>query len=285
MRGYIKLLLLLILNLALFGCSSLPIPEYGQVIYDYQVKPEYEMNESYKYFHISIDARDVSLPEKKFNDESIKFAWSSSNTNSQLVVYINLSNSFLIDRENAIKDELIYDMNGKKGFIRTPIQRGFIRTRYTIELIDRTKDKLINSVNLAGNFSIEAELTNSADKNRKILKAAYYENIKEARKKLVSDIWSDLKKYHLSSIQTTFRKIEYSIVSKLAVEPKFEQAYLLLMTNRKRNAVKALNIYNKGVALYKDKQDDLSLMILKHLDDGITASTSIANNEYPDRYR
>jgi hypothetical protein len=100
----------------------------------------------------------------------------------------------------------------------------------------------------------------------------------------VAKIWDDLKKYHLSDIQTTFGKLEYQVVSKLSVEPKFAQAYLLLKSNRKRNAIKAVNIYNKAVASYKGKEDDLSKLILKHLDHGITVSTSIANNEYTDRY-
>jgi len=285
MGEHIRLLLFIFLYLTLFGCSSLPIPEYGQVVYDYQIKPEYEMNESYKYINVSIDAKDVNLPEKMFKDESFKFSWSSSDKRSQLAVYINLSNSFLIDRENIIKSEVFYDVNGKGGFIRTPIQRGFIRTRYTIEVIDRKKDILINSVNLAGNFSIEAELTNSSEQNKRILKMAYHKNLKQARKNLITDIWSDLKKYHLSLIQTTFGKSEYIVLSKLPIEAKFEQAYVLLKSNRKRNALKALNLYNKGVAFYKDKQDDLSLMILKHLDQGVTVSTSIVNNQYPDRYK
>lgn len=279
-----KLLSVACLYLTLCGCSTLPKPEFNQVIYDYKVKPAYEMDTSYKYLNISLDARDVSFPEKIFKDESIKFKWSASDKRSQLAVYINLSNSYLIDRENSLKRERIYDDRDQVEFVRTPIQRGFIRTRYTIEVVDRIKDTLINSVNLAGNFPIEAELTNSASNNRDILKSAYYKNLKLARQTLVAKIWDDLKKYHLSDIQTTFGKLEYQVVSKLSVEPKFAQAYLLLKSNRKRNAIKAVNIYNKAVASYKGKEDDLSKLILKHLDHGITVSTSIANNEYTDRY-
>ena len=39
------------------------------------------------------------------------------------------------------------------------------------------------------------------------------------------------------------------------------------------------------IAQYKGKEDKLSLMIRKHLDHGITVSSSIANHEYPDRYQ
>ncbi len=279
-----KLLSVVCLYLILFGCSTLPKPEYNQVFYNYKVKPSYEMDTSYKYLNVSLDARDVSLPEKTFKDESIKFTWSGSDKRSQLAVYINLSNSYLIDRKNTSKIDRVFDKRGGVELIRTPIQRGFIRTRYTIEVVDRIRDTLINSVNLAGNFPIEAELTNSASSNRDILKAAYYKNLKQARETLVAKIWDDLKKYHLSDIQTTFGQLDYRVVSKLSTEPEFEKAYLLLKSNRKRNAIKALTIYNKAVARYKGKEDDLSKMILKHLDHGITVSTSIANNEYTDRY-
>ena len=84
---------------------------------------------------------------------------------------------------------------------------------------------------------------------------------------------------------TTFGKIEHKVVSELSVESRFKKAYLLLNVNRKRGAVKALNLYNLVIADYKGKEDDLSLMILKHLDHGITVSSSIANHEYPDRYQ
>jgi hypothetical protein len=266
------------------GCSSLPTPKYSTVIYDYQIKPPYEMNSSYKKLNVSLDVADVKLPEKSLKDESLKFAWAPVPDKAQLAVYIHLSNSFLIDRKNTIKDEVVYAENGRGSFIRTPIQRGFIRTRYTIEVIDRIKDTLIEQVNSAGQYPIEAELTNSKQDNKKILTAAYHKNLTGARNKLVADIWSDLKKRHLSQVQTTFGKFEGKVVSGLLVEPKFKQAYLLLSSNRKRDAVKALNIYNLGVAAYKDKEDDLSLMILKYLNHGITVSSSIANHEYPDRY-
>jgi hypothetical protein len=281
----IKKLTLLLLSYGFFaGCSSLPTPEYATVIYDYQIKPPYEMNSSYKHLNVSLDAADVTAPEKTLADESLKFGWSSLAAKAQIAVYIHLSNSFLIDRENTIKAEVVYAENGQGSFIRTPIQRGFIRTRYTIEVIDRVKDTLIEHVNSAGQYPIEAELTNSKQDNKKILTAAYHKNLSGARNKLVADIWSDLKKRHLSQLQTTFGKIEGKVVSGLSVEPKFKQAYLLLNSNRKRDAVKALNIYNLGMAAYKDKEDDLSLMILKYLNHCITVSSSIANHEYPDRY-
>jgi hypothetical protein len=283
--GLNKHILLLLVYGLFSGCSSLPIPEYSTVIYDYQVKPPYEMDSSYKKLNVSLDVSDVKLPEKSLKDESLKFAWTPVPDKAQLAVYIHLSNSFLIDRENTIKEQVVYAENGRGGFIRTPIQRGFIRTHYTIEVIDRIKDTLIEQVNSAGQYSIEAELTNSKQDNKRILAVSYHKNLYDARSKLVSDIWSDLKNRHLSQVQTTFGKVEGKVVSGLSVEPKFKQAFLLLNSNRKRDAVKALKIYNLAVAAYKDNEDDLSLMILKYLDQGISVSTSIANYEYPDRYK
>lgn len=275
----------LVLFTILSGCSSLPNPTFDTVVYDYQMKPSYPLNSSYKTLNVSLDARNVKLPEKRFKDESIKFKWTPSSRAAQIAVYIHLSNSFLIERENSVKEEVVFDERGKGGFIRTGIQRAFIRTHYTVEVVDNLKDSLINQVNAAGNYSIEAKLTNDQIENRKILKQEFYNKLDQARQSLIADIWKGLKTHHLSDIQTTFGKVENRVVSEFSVEPKFKQAYQLLSSNRKRNAIKALKIYNEGIAKYKGKDDDLSLLIKKHLDHGITVSTSIANHEFPDRYK
>ena len=278
-------LLVAVCLLLLSGCSSLPKPVFSDIAYDFKVKPPYALTPSYKTINVALDARNTQLPEKTFNDESIKFKWTPSSKAADISVYIHLSNSFLIERENSIKKDVVYDEKGRGGFIRTGIQRAFIRTHYTVEVVDNIKDVLINQVNAAGNFPIEAELTNDLIDNKKILKKAFYQELTQARETLMSDIWKGLKSHHLAQIQTTFGKLENRVVSDLSVEPRFKQAYALLKTNRKRNALRALKIYNDGIAQYKGKEDKLSLMIRKHLDHGITVSSSIANHEYPDRYQ
>lgn len=274
----------LLLVFLMVGCSCLPTPEYADITFDYQVKPPYEMGKSYKRLNVNLDVTDVSLPEKTFKDESFKFDWTPSAKNAHIAVYIRLSNSFLIDRENANKSELVYDKKGKGSFIITPIQRGYIRTHYTIEVIDEIKKTLIHQVSLAGNYSIEAELTNDSVNNKKILKDAFYKHRKAARKQLLKDIWHDLKTRDLALIQTTFGQEKDKVVSHLQGENKFELAYKYLKTNKKRNALKALNLYNQGLVKYKDKDDKLSNFIRRHLDHGISVSSRIANHQYPDRY-
>ena len=283
--GMLKRVITLFLCNIIIGCSSLPTPEFSEVIYDYQVKPPYALTSAYKKINISLDTDDVKLPEPTFKDESFNFKWTPASSASQIAVYIHLSNSFLIERENTIVTSVIYDSDGKGGYVRKGVQRGYIRTHYTIEVVDKIKDTLINQVALAGNFPIEADLTNDLIENKKILKSQFYALQKKAREQLLNDIWRDLKTHHLSLVQTTFGQVTDKVVSKLSIEPKFNQAYLLLKTNRKRNAIKALDIYNSGMALYKDKDDDLSIMIRNHLDHGITVSSKIANHEYPDRYK
>ena len=269
----------------LSGCSSLPKPVFSDVVYDYKVKPPYALTPAYKTINVSLDARNTKLPEKTFSDESIKFKWTPSSKTANFSVYIHLSNSFLIERENTVKQDVVYDENGRGGFVRIGIQRAFIRTHYTVEVVDNIKDVLINQVNAAGNVPIEAKLSNDLKENKKILKKAFYQELTQAREKLMLDIWQGLKTHHLAPIQTTFGKLQNKVVSELSVEPKFKQAYNLLKSNRKRNAVKALKIYNDGMAFYKGKDDKLSNMIRQHLDHGITVSSAIANHEYPDRYK
>jgi hypothetical protein len=152
-------------------------------------------------------------------------------------------------------------------------------------VVDNLKDSLINQVNSAGNFTIEAELSNDLKKNKAIIKQQFYKQLDAARNQLIKDIWQDLKTHHLAEIQTIFGQVKDKVVSDLPVEPKFKQAYQLLKTNRKRNALKALKIYNLGMSDYKEKEDRLSIMIKRHLDHGITVSSKIANHEYPDRYK
>ena len=286
LNGRLTLQLSMVLIILLVcGCSSLPKATFGEVAYDYQVKPTYALSTSYKTLNVALDARNISLPEKTFADESIKFKWTPSSKAAQIAVYIHLSNSFLIERENAVKNQVLFDDKGKGGYIRTGIQRAFIRTHYTVEVVDNLKDSLINQVNAAANFAIEAELSNDLTINKSTLKKQFYKQLSEARKKLVEDIWSGLKTHYLADIQTTFGTVKGKVVNELSVEPSFKRAYQLLTTNRKRNALKALKIYNSAMASYKDKDDDLSLMIRKHLDHGITVSSKIANHEYPDRYK
>lgn len=268
----------------LSACSNLPVPEYSDVIYDYQVKPPYALNNKYKFINVSVDNNDVKLPGKTFEHESIKFAWTPASRAAQIVVYIHLSNSFLIDKGNTLKTSVEYNEKDRGYLIQTPVQQGNIRTHYTIEVVDRIKDTLIRQVSLTGNYGFDAELTNDTELNKKILKKSFHDNRAVARQTLMNEIWEGLKTHHLRDVQTSFGQIQDKIVSDLPVEPIFNKAFTLLSSNRKHNAAKALNIYNQGMALYKDKDDDLSLMIKNHLDHGITVSTKIANNPHRDRY-
>ncbi len=129
-----------------------------------------------------MDADDVKLPESTFTDESFNFKWTPASSASQIAVYIHLSNSFLIERENTIVTSVIYDADGKGGYVRKGVQRGYIRTHYTIEVIDKIKDTLINQVAFAGNFPIEADLTNDLIENKKILKSQILRVAKESKR-------------------------------------------------------------------------------------------------------
>ena len=274
-----------LMTVLLTACGTVSLtPEFDEIQYDYQSQSVYPITQAHQKIFISLDATDLELPDEPHRISSLLLDWSTVSDDAQFILFIRFSESFLIERISGVRTEVEFDEGGRGRAFEIPIQRGFVRTHFTIELVDVLSDTLVNQFQGAGNYPIEANLVKGVDENRALLQLAFQEEVGVARYQLMTEIWTNIKKHYLNDLRVTFGQQNFKLVSELDEEPAFLIAFDLLLENNKQSALKALAIYNDAIKQYPSGESEKTDQIRSWLDQGISASSAIANHEFEDRY-
>jgi hypothetical protein len=277
-------LTLIFIFIFLTGCSG-PNLIRETVEYDYLLPAPYPLTPQHKQIHVSIDDKTIKRPEPALKYETLKLSYSAIPASAQLIVYVHIQPSFLVQREPISRQVVVYDANDKGTVVYVVTNRGYIRTPFSIELVDVLNDKLIYQTQGAGNFSIDASPKPDHNQTTNELLQAFHDNRVQARQELLNTIWQRLKGPYLKEIQVSLAKMQFRLVSEHEDEPDFKKAFLLLKKNDKNAAKKALAIYNAALKRYQKKEDEESKRMLDYINDGITAAAQIANDPNPQRYQ
>ncbi|MEH6347677.1 MAG: hypothetical protein V7785_21455 [Bermanella sp.] len=267
------------------GCANKIVePEYGQITYDYLVPSPYPLSNEHKNIFVKLDGENLAAPTQPLNMETLKLKWVNQETKAQVVLYLRVSSSFLIERPAKYRKETILEGPDKGGLKYVSLLRGFIRTHYQIELVDIINDQLIDHFQGAHHYPIETIDLFDHSLNVNILKGQFDEQEPVARKELMATLWLNIQNQYLQSVQVSFGKEKFYLVKSHKAEPRFLQAFNLLNRNTRTNASQALNIYNRSIKDYKKLDDDTSKALAGYIDYGITVSSRISNHAHQDRY-
>lgn len=278
----VKLILVCCVSI-LIGCTT-PNVVTSQVTYDYIKAPSYPLTHKHQVMSVSVDDKTLKPPETKLELETLKLRYHDQEERAQIVVYVRFQPSFLVQRSPVSRQIIEYDKNNKGQVRYLMTNRGFIRTPYSIELVDTLAGELISQTQGAGNFSIDAPPKSTKVATKKALLNSFYQNLPNARQTLLDNIWQDLKTKHLQEVQVSLANMQFDLVSKHPYESAFESAFSLLKKNDKAAAKEALAIYNQAYKRYQAKADEESQNTLRFIDDGITAAAKIVNDPNPQRY-
>lgn len=269
----------------LFACSAeLPKPSFDLIQYDYQINSPYPLTKQHQFLAIVLDAPDIELPEFALKDMTLPMKVTEDIKKAQVLVQINVSDSFLIQRKNALRSETVFPTDGK-GYVESyEVLRGDIRTHYSIEIIDLLNDVLIYDRQGAIDHGIETRNSHDKQKNIAAIKQLFFEETPVARYGLISEILKQLEHDDFNLLRVKFEQQEFKIVKSLTGEPRFEKAFTLLQANNKHQAQQALDVYNTLLKSYENKNDELSQAMLQWLEPGLTACTAIVNHPQQDRY-
>lgn len=279
----VKLTLVFIL-IFLAGCSGSNLIR-ETIEYDYILPAPYPLTPQHKQIHVSIDDKTIKRPEPALKYETLKLSYSALPISAQVIVYVHIQPSFLVQREPISRQIVEYDANDKGTVVYVVTNRGYIRTPFSIELVDVINDKLIYQTQGAGNFSIDASPKPDHNQTTNELLQSFHDNRGQARQELLDKIWQRLKGPYLKDIQVSLAKMQFRLVSEHEDEPDFKKAFLLLKKNDKYAAKQALAIYNAALKRYQKKEDEESKRMLGYINDGITAAAQIANDPNPQRYQ
>ncbi len=281
----VKTLSILIALSLSIGCANKPVePEYGEIIYDYLVPSPYPLTQEHKNIFVKIDGDNLVAPAQSLDMETLKLKWVNGQSQAQVVLYLRISNSFLIERPAAYRKEVIREGRDKGELKYVSLLRGFIRTHYQIELVDTINDQLIEHFQGAHHYPIEAIDLFDHSLNVRTLKEEFDEQEVLARKELMKNLWLNIQNQYLQSVQVSFGKEKFELVKSHQDEPRFLRAFNLLNRNTRSNASQALNIYNRSIKDYKNLDDDISKALAGYIDYGITVSSRISNHAHQDRY-
>lgn len=274
----------IIICIFLTACAG-PKAVTSSLDYDFYLPSKYALSDQHKRIHVIIDDKSLQRPEPVLKYESLKLDYSPISSLAQIRVYVHIQPSFLVQRPPVSRQVIEFDENNKGtlGYIVT--NRGFIRTPYSIELVDALNDVLVFQTQGNGNYPIDAPPKPIKNETKKVLLDVFYQQRNKARQALLESIWEKLKGRYLADIQVVFSKMQFRLVSWHEDEPAFKQAFELLKKNDKSAAKQALAIYNQAFKRYQDNEDDASKQILSHLNQGITVATQIANDPNPQRYQ
>ncbi|GAA6135724.1 hypothetical protein NBRC116188_25140 [Oceaniserpentilla sp. 4NH20-0058] len=278
MDKIVGLLLLIILS----GCTG-PKTKSDNFLFEYTIPPSYPLTDQHKFIYVQLNDTSLELPEEKLEFEALTLKDTSVRKKAHIIVYINLSPSYLVQRQPISRRIVEYDEKEKGHVTYKVTNRGYVRTRYTLEVVDIIQDTLIYQTQGSSNYAISAKP--KPEKNQTItqLKSAFYENRIVARETLLAEIWNNIKQHYLQSISVTFASSNYNLLSYHEQEPAFEKAYKLLLKNDKTAARQALNIYDQALKKYsgKDSNDpsDEKKLITTHLNKGITVALDMVNTD------
>lgn len=280
-----KILIVFFILALISGCANkLVEPEYGQIIYDYLVPSPYPLSNDHKNIFVKLDGENLIAPSGPLNMETLKLKRVNQQARAQVVLYLRVSNSFLIERPAAYRKETILEGRDKGDLKYVSLLRGFIRTHYQIELVDVINDRLVDHFQGAHHYPIETTDLFDHSLNVKTLKEQFDEQEPVAREQLMKTLWLNIQNQYLQSVQVSFGKEKFELVKSHEAEPRFLQAFNLLKRNTRTNASQALNIYNRSIKDYKKLDDDTSKALASYIDHGITVSSRISNHAHQDRY-
>lgn len=279
----VKLVFICIL-IFLSGCSGSNLIR-ETIEYDYILPAPYALTPQHKQIHISIDDKTLKRPEPALKYETLKLSYSVIPSSAQLMVYVHMQPSFLVQREPISRQIIEYNANDKGTVVYVVTNRGYIRTPFSIELVDVINDQLVYQTQGAGNFSIDAVPKPDHSQTTNELLQAFHDHRVQARQELLNTIWERLKGPYLKDIQVSLAKMQFRLVSEHEDEPDFKKAFLLLKKNDQYAAKQALAVYNAALKRYQKKEDEQSKRILGYINDGLTAAAQIANDPNPQRYQ
>ena len=268
----------------LVGCAGQYVVK-NTVEYDYILPASYPLTNQHKFIHVSIDDKSLKRPEPALKFETLKLNYSVIPASAQLIVYVHIQPSFLVQREPVSRQVVEYDANNKGTLVYVVTNRGFVRTPYSIELVDKLSDTLIFQTQGVGNFSIDASPRPNHTQTTAQLLLAFHKHTQQARQILLDDIWAKLKGPYLKDIQVSLAKMQFRVVSEHESDPVFQKAFALLKKNDQFSAKQALALYNQAYKRYEKKEDDSSKRILNYINEGITAAAQIANDPNSQRYQ
>lgn len=269
--------------LVMLGCSG-PCIKKSSLDYDYYVPSRYPLTPEYKNIHVVIDDKSLNQPEVKLEYEALKLGYSVKPNNAQILVFIHFQPSFLVQRDPITRKTVEYDEDNKGNIVYVMTNRGFIRTPYSLELVDTLNETLIFQTQGNGNYAIDAAPKPNKEETKQALLQVFHKNKQAARQALLDEIWKKLEGRYLQDIQVAFLNMKFLLVSEHESEPIFKQAFSLLKKNDKAAAKQALAIYNKAYKRYQASESDHDKAILGFINDGITAATQIVNDPNPQRY-
>lgn len=266
------------------ACSSLD-PQYGRVRYDYAIASDYELSKQHQQVAVMIEYPNGNQqwwPKQEL--ESLALNWTQSPKQADVVLYVRLSSPHLVERPAGWRKTVTYNEAGVGEVKRESIQRGYIRTHYVVELVDKRLDTLIESHRLAHNFPIEAPFDSDKQQRTQLLKRAFNTNKPEALKDFMSNLNTNLESRYLKPVCYTFAHKDYRLVQTLEQEASFSKAFEVLKGNSKAAAKQALDIYNRAIKPYQEQEGEDAKTIRRWLDDGIGAATDIIDTPHKDRY-
>lgn len=285
LKAFVYSLSCVLAALLLSACSAdLPKPNYDVVYYDYKIDSSYPLSKAHKYLAIALDANDIVLPEFPLKDATLPLKITENLKKAQVLVQVNVSDSFLIERPSAVRSEVVFPKDAK-GYVESyDVLRGYIRTHYSVEIIDMLNNSLVFDRQGASNHSIETRDQHDKQKNIQALQALFFEETPVARYDLISHVLKQLEAEDFNVLRVHFKQDEFNIVQSVEGEDNFETAYDLLQENNKHYAQQALAVYNKMLKFYDNKDDALSQAMVSWLQPGLTACTAIVNHPHQDRY-
>jgi hypothetical protein len=274
-----------ILGCVLLTACAGPKAITSSLVYDSYLPAKYALTDQHKRIHVSIDDKSLQRPEPTLKYESLKLDYAPIPALAQMVIYVHMQPSFFVQRPPVSRQVVEFDENNKGTLGYVVTNRGFIRTPFSIELVDTLNDVLVYQTQGNGNYPIDAPPKPVKGQTKKALLDVFYQQREQARQTLLADIWQRLKGRYLADIQVVFSKMQFKLVSWHEDEPAFKQAFMLLKKNDKSAARQALVIYNQAYKRYQANEDDASKQILSYLNQGITVATQIANDPNPQRYQ
>lgn len=273
----------LIIASFLSGCAG-PVIKHGKIEYDYLMPSTYELTKKHKTIHVAIDDQSLKAPEHKLKYEALKLLYTGDQSKASMVVFVHLLPSYLVQRTPTTQQVVDYEESSIGQVVYVVMNRGYIRTPYSVELVDKVNDKLVFHTRGAENYTITAPPKPEQEASASELLKAFHANTQLARQAALGNIWEDLKGRYLNEITVSMGQMTFSLVSYHENEPVFSKAFELIKQNDQILAKRALALYNQAYKKYQGNEDEESKKILSYIDSGISAATKIVNDPHPQRY-
>lgn len=279
--AFFSLLILIVL-----GCSSYSVKR-EELYYEFVLPPSYPLTSEYQYLHVVFDDKKITPPEPSLSFERLKLVYTQNPKRADIMVYFHFSPSYFVHREPTSVRVIEFDEKGKGKITYKLVNRGYIRTGYTVEVVDVLQDKLIFDTQGAGNFDISVAPWPTKHETQQALINEFNNFKQAARSELATTLWEGLKTNYLNDLLVGYTPETFHIVAEHRRNPNLKQAFDALSKKTKAGAKQALALYNKILKSY-DNKDKASLTdedkkVISYANEGITASAKIVNSPNPIR--